>query len=388
MNRKPRIAIVHDYLNQAGGAERVVGVLHRMFPQAPIYTTIVDRESLLPELADADIRSTWMQRIPGILKRFKQYFWLYPFAVGSMDLRSYDLVISSSSAYAIGAPVRGSTVHLCYCHTPMRFAWNFSAYMEGNEVPAFQKWLARILVYPLRLWDKFISAKVNKIIANSSIVQKRIERCYGREATIIYPPVNISRFQISKAANEDYFLVLSRLVSYKRIDLAVEACTRMGKTLIVIGDGPDRKRLESLAGPNVTFMGRLPDAEVVHYMQHCQSLIFPGIEDFGITPLEINACGRPVVAFQGGGALDTIIPELNGVFFKQQTVESLVQALESIEHINWDAANIRRHAEQFSESEFIKKFSSLIENQLAPNKVTEDRDVSYEYAEIEHRGAI
>ncbi|MDQ1910389.1 glycosyltransferase [Paenibacillus sp. GD4] len=365
MKQPLKVAIVHDYLNQMGGAERVVGVLHRMFPEAPIYTTIADRRKLLPELQGADIRTTWMQSIPGILRRFKHFFWLYPFGVRSMDLRGYDLVISSSSAYAKGITVKGDTRHICYCHTPMRFAWDFATYMEGNEASPVLKAAARLLIKPLRWWDRATSARVHQLVANSTIVQERIQQHYGRSAPVIYPPVNVSRFEVSKEPPGDYLLVVSRLVSYKRIDLAVEACTRMGKRLIVIGDGPDRDRLKRLAGPTVQFLGRLPDGEVVRYMQHCEAFLFPGLEDFGITPLEINACGRPVVAYRGGGALDTVIPQVNGLFFSEQTVESLEHALRSLTHYAWDSAQIRKHAEQFSEEVFIRNLASLIEGQLS-----------------------
>ncbi|TFE27274.1 glycosyltransferase [Cohnella luojiensis] len=362
MNGNLRVAIVHDYLNQMGGAERVVSVLHRMFPQAPIYTTVADRNKLLPELKDADIRTTWMQKIPGILKRYKHFFWLYPFAVRFLNLQGYDLVISSSSAYSKGVVVKGKTVHICYCHTPMRFAWDFSTYMEGSEISAIQKWLAKWAMLPLRIWDKTTSLKIHHMIANSTVVQHRIESCYGRKAEVIFPPVDVSRFQISDADPGDYFLVVSRLVSYKRIDLAVEACTKIGKPLIIIGEGPDRKRLESLAGPTVTFMGRLPDDQVAYYMQHCRGFLFPGIEDFGITPLEANASGRPVVAFKGGGALDTIVPGVNGIFFDLQTADSLATALMDMDQTSWDPLTIRNHAEQFSVSIFIRTLFQYIDN--------------------------
>ena len=368
MNSDIRIAIVHDYLNQMGGAERVVAVLHQMFPQAPIYTTIVDRNRLLEELKDADIRVTWMQGIPGILKRFKQFFWLYPLAIRSMELSGYDLVISSSSAYAKGAPVRGGTTHICYCHTPMRFAWEFSTYMEGVNVPFLVKWAARAMVSPLRLWDKAKSRGIHHLIANSTVVQRRINEHYGRASTVIFPPVNVSRFHIADSQPENYFLVVSRLVSYKRIDLAVEACSRAGKPLVVIGGGPDEERLRSLAGPTVQFLGRLPDTEVVRYMQHCRAFLFPGIEDFGITPLEANASGRPVIAFRGGGALDTVVPGLNGLFFENQTVNSLMDALEQFENVSWDPARIRRHAEKFDEARFIRELSTFIEAMIKPRE--------------------
>ncbi|THF74896.1 glycosyltransferase [Cohnella fermenti] len=359
-----RIAIVHDYLNQMGGAERVVGLLHQMFPDAPIYTTILDRDRLWPELEKADIRASWMQRIPGILKRSKQFFWLYPFAVASMKLQGYDLVISSSSAFAKGVRVSGATRHICYCYTPMRFAWDFATYMESNEVTFAQRAIARLLMRPLRLWDRSNSRKVHRLVAISSIVQRRIAEYYGLSSELIFPPVNVNRFKLSDKPPEDYFLVVSRLVSYKRIDLAVEACTRARKKLIVIGDGPDRSRLESLAGPTVHFVGRLPDQEIERYMQHCLAFLFPGIEDFGITPLEVNACGRPVIAFRGGGALDTINPAVNGLFFDRQNVPDLIMALEEARTRTWNPAAIRRHAEQFGEQQFRHKMMQLVHSAM------------------------
>ncbi|WP_190920173.1 glycosyltransferase family 4 protein [Paenibacillus sabuli] len=360
----PRVAIVHDYLNQMGGAERVVGVLHRMFPHAPIYTTIADRARLLPELEGADIRTTWMQRIPGILRHFKLYFWLYPLAMRSLRLRGYDLVVSSSSAYAKAVRVPRGAAHLCYCYTPMRFAWDYEGYMAGVQAPRLAKAAARMMVAPLRLWDRRTTRRVDEVVAISGAIQARIARHYGREAPVIFPPVQVSRFPLERHPRGDYFLVVSRLVAYKRIDLAVQACTHLGAPLVVIGDGPDRARLEALAGPAVTFAGRLPDTEVTRYMAHCRALLFPGLEDFGITPLEANACGRPVVAFRGGGALDTITPGINGIFFDEQRVQALVLALEYFDIYTFDPERIRRHAEQFDEARFIARLALALEQTL------------------------
>ena len=367
----PRVAIVHDYLNQMGGAERVVGTLHRMFPEAPIYTTIADRERLLPELKDAKIHTTWMQRIPGIQKRFKLFFWLYPLAMRSMKLDDYDLVISSSSAYGKAAPVRKGALHLCYCHTPMRFAWDFDTYMAGMRMSPILKMAARLLVAPLRLWDRATSRRVDLIVANSTIVSQRIKSHYDREAPIVYPPVNLSRYEPSGKPAGDYFLVVSRLVSYKRIDLAVEACSSLGLPLVIIGDGPDRARLEELAAPCVRFMGRLSDEEVHRWMQDCQAFLFPGLEDFGITPLEVNACGRPVIAYQGGGALDTVKPGVNGLYFSDQTVESLAGVLQRFDESEFVPELIRKHAEQFDEARFVRQLQQMIgQMRTTPKPIT------------------
>ncbi|RAR43025.1 glycosyltransferase [Paenibacillus sp. MDMC362] len=367
--RDLKIAIVHDYLNQMGGAERVVAVLHKMFPEAPIYTTIVDRDKLLPELQNAVIHTTWMQRIPGILNKFKLYFWLYPFSIRSINVKSYDLILSSSSAYAKGVRKGRQSLHVCYCYTPMRFVWDFDTYMESIQVPRLVKRIAKWLIYPLKRWDKNNSEHVDRLIAISTIVKERIKQCYGVNAPIIFPPVEVSRFSVKEGEPEDYFLVVSRLVSYKKIDLAIEACTQSGKRLIVIGDGPDRQRLEQLAGDTITFLGRKSDEDVVRYMQNCKALIFPGIEDFGITPLEANACGRPIIAYYGGGALDTIIAEQTGLYFKEQSINSLKSTINRFDQYNWDPQYIRQHAEQFSEYIFIERMQSIIESSLKSREI-------------------
>ncbi|MFC3801778.1 glycosyltransferase family 4 protein [Cohnella sp. GCM10012308] len=364
----PRVAIVHDYLNQMGGAERVVSSLLRMYPDAPVFTTIADRSRLPADLRAADIRTTWMQRIPGINKRFKLFFWLYPLAVRSMDLSGYDLIVSSSSAYAKGVRVPEGAVHLCYCHTPMRFAWDFENYVKDMELSAPVKKLSGLMIAPLRRWDAANTAGVDELIANSSIVQERIREHYGRPATIIHPPVDTGRFGHGGAeerAAGDYYLVVSRLVSYKRIDVAVEACSLLGERLIVVGDGPDRERLARLAGPNVSFRGRLPDREVERLMRGCRALLFPGVEDFGITPLEVNACGRPVIAYREGGAQDTIRQGLNGLFFDKQTRESLARTLLGFQSWTWDSARIRAYAAGFGEERFEREIRAAVSAALS-----------------------
>ncbi|MFF2094273.1 glycosyltransferase [Paenibacillus sp. NPDC058174] len=367
MNR-PRVAIVHDYLNQMGGAERVVGVLHKMFPEAPIYTTIVDQDKLLPELRSASIITTWMQRIPRITSSFKLYFWLYPFAVRSINVKNYDIIVSSSSAYAKGVRKPRGSVHVCYCHAPMRFAWDFDSYMDHTRLPKPLKAIARAFTLPLRRWDKANSKRVDKVIANSNVVKGRIKQYYGLDADVVFPPVDISRFSVADEQPEDYYLIVSRLASYKRLDLAVEACTRLNKKLLIIGDGDDRERLEQLAGPTVSFLGRIGDAEVVSHMQRCKALLFPGLEDFGITPLEANACGRPVIAYRGGGALDTIVPGLNGMYFEAQTTESFAEALDSFDNHIWNAGAIREHAEKFNERLFTEKLLHYVDFTIKERK--------------------
>lgn len=354
-----KVAIIHDYLNQLGGAERVVGVLHEMYPDAPIFTTILEDEKLWPALKGADIRTTWMQRLPGIRKHFKKYLPLYPSAIESIDLSDYDIVISSSSAFAKSAITRPDATHICYCYTPMRFAWDYKAYMDRERVHPIFRVLLPFIIKKLQEWDIATSDRPTKMVAISTIVAERIRRIYNRESDVVFPPVEVERFNISESL-DDYYLVVSRLNPYKRIDLAIKAFTQMGKRLVVIGDGPDKPALQELAGTNIEFLGRLPDSEVNHYLSRCQAFIFPGEEDFGIAPLEANASGRPVIAFHAGGSLDTVNDGVSGLFFYQQTPEALIDAVCRFEQMSWDNARIRENAERFSEDVFVTQFSRLV----------------------------
>lgn len=355
-----KIAIAHDYLIQMGGAERVVEVLHDMYPEAPIFTTVYSGSRLLDTLKDADIRSSWLQRVPGGKTYFKGMLPLYPLAIQGFDFSGYDIVLSSSSAFMKSIQVPKNTFHLCYCHTPMRFAWDYDTYIERQRQPGMLKKLLKIYIRRLKSWDQRTSANVNQFVANSSVVQRRIQNYYQREADVIYPPINTSRFQRSDRVG-DYYLIVSRLVSYKRIDLAVEAFSQSGLPLYIVGDGPDRKRLAEMAKPNVRFLGRLEDAQVNRLMSECRAFIFPGEEDFGITPLEANAAGRPVIAYQAGGALDTIVPYVNGVFFQNQQVDDLLAAVAEVERYDWDVGKIVEHAKKFDEHSFKEQFKRYVE---------------------------
>lgn len=392
----PNVVIVHDYLNQLGGAERVVGALHKLFPEAPIYTLFVDRDKLWPELQNAQVIPSVLQHIPFIRNHFKLFFWLYPLAMRTLRIPDCDVVISSSSAYAKGVRVRKTRgrrpVHVSYCHTPMRFAWNFDAYMKNETRSRVLKRIAQFIVPWLKWWDVRTARGVDIFVANSSAVQQRILTTYGRDAIVVHPPVDVfpaglvadaETATIAKsdvdsmdawariAATEanvgevaDFYLIVSRLVSYKRIDLAVETFTKLDKPLVVIGEGPDRARIESLAGPNVRFLGWQPEAMVHAQMATCQALIFPGQEDFGITPLEVHTLGRPVVAFQAGGALDTIIEGLNGVFFAELTLDSLGAAIRRAELVNWDKSQIQKTATKFATQSFKTKLLHVVQNAL------------------------
>lgn len=364
----PKVAIVHDYLNQAGGAERVVGTLHGMFPEAPIFTSILDRSTLWPSLRDADIRTSFMQHLPGVGRHFKKYLPLFPRAIESFDLSEFELVISSSSAFGKGAIVAPHAFHVCYCHTPMRFAWDYDRYVEREAFGRLQRAILPRVIASLRRWDLATASRPNVYVVNSSTVADRVKRCYGRESEIIPPPVDISQYTLS-SVDAEYYLVVSRLNPYKRIDLVVDAFNKTGKPICIIGDGPDRPSLESRAQSNIQFLGRLPDADVAAYYARCRAVIFPGEEDFGIVPLEANASGRPVVAFKRGGALDTVIGGQTGVFFEQQTVEGLNDGIARAESASWDKLRLRRHAEAFGESVFRKRLMELLNRTVSGLRV-------------------
>lgn len=270
-----KIAIAHDYLIQMGGAERVVEVFHHMYPEAPIFTTVFNGSRLTDNLKDADIRASWLQKIPGVKRNFKGVLPLYPMAVRDLDFSGYDIVLSSSSAFMKSIQVPESTFHLCYCHTPMRFAWDYDTYMERQSNSGLFKRLLKVYMQRLKNWDQRTSKNVNQFVANSSVVKTRIQNYYHRDSDVIFPPINTARFTSSPSIG-DYYLIVSRLVSYKRIDLAVEAFNRNGLKLYIVGDGPDRKRLEGMAKGNVSFLGRLEDEEVTGLMSQCRAFVFPG----------------------------------------------------------------------------------------------------------------
>jgi glycosyltransferase involved in cell wall biosynthesis len=359
-----RVALFHDYLAQTGGAERVTEAIHQALPEADLYTTLAVPERISPYLRWLGAGTTWMQALPAKSKLYRLYFLLYPFAVESARLDDYDLVISSCCGYAKGVKRGRNAVHVCYCHNPMRWVWRFPEYMAREKFSAPVKSVLQIMVQKLKKWEMEAATRPDYYIANSHIVAERLKTAFGIEATVIEPPIVTSRFRISEET-DDYYLVLSRLVPYKRLDLAVEACNRTGRRLVVIGDGSDRARLERLAGPTVTFLGRQSDEFVNKYASRCRALIFPGEEDFGMTPLEVNAAGRPVVAYGAGGATETVIENLNGVLFREQTVESLIQAMERLEGQAWHPTAIRRNAQRYDIHVFQRRLLKFL-SQVSP----------------------
>jgi len=360
-----KIAVVHDYFTQIGGAEQVAAALMQMLPGAALHATVSLPECVPAGLAGVPVTTSWMQKLPGMRDYYRFYFLLYPLAVPSLDLSGYDLVLSSSSGYAKGVHTNRDAIHVCYCHTPMRWAWNFESYSAREEMGAAKQLLLSHLIRGLRHWDVGASRQPDHFIANSQTVAARILRVYGRFAEVIYPPIDLGRFRPSQE-QKDYYIVLARLVSYKRIDLAVEACTMLGRRLLVIGDGPDRARLKAKAGPTVSFLGRLSDGEVEYYAARCRALIFPGEEDFGMAPLEIAAAGRPTIAYRGGGAVETVVDGVTGIFFDRQDPGDLADAITRFERIEWSPAVLRHHAEKFGADVFQAKLCAFLGKVGAP----------------------
>ncbi|KNZ70053.1 group 1 glycosyl transferase [Thermincola ferriacetica] len=359
-----KTAIITDWLTQMGGAERVVLAMKELFPEAPIYTTVYNPDTVDKVFHSMDIRPSFIQKLPGAKKSYQKYLPLMPTAVEQFDLREFDLVISSSSSVAKGVITRADTVHICYCHTPMRYAWDFyHEYLNGPDVGKIKRKLIPWLMNYIRMWDRLTADRVDYFIANSQNVAKRIRKHYHRDAEVIYPPVETSFFAPVPEV-EDFFLVVSRLVPYKRVDLAIQACNRLKLPLRVIGTGPEFDRLKALAGPTVQMMGRLSQEDIKWHYARCRAFLFPGEEDFGITPVEAQASGRPVIAYGRGGALETVVEGKTGLFFAEQSEASLVEALKRFDNMDFDPQTIRSHAGTFDSVIFKERLSLFIKEKV------------------------
>jgi glycosyltransferase involved in cell wall biosynthesis len=362
-----QLAIVHDYLIQMGGAERVVGAMAEAFPNATIFTSVTDERGLLPEFSGRRITNTWLNTVPGVKRHFKKFFILYPVAFRSLKPVDADVTWISSSGFAKWVPLHRRTTSICYCHTPPRFFWEPDDYLQLEIKNSALRAVARRALSRLQTLDHRCAQKIDHFIANSRCVQERIRKYYQRESHVIYPPVDVERFRVQREA-DDYHLVVSRLVGYKRIDCAVRAFNLLKKRLVIIGDGPDRKRLESMAGPTVRFLGRVSDDVAKCHLERCRALIFPGREDFGIAPVEAQACGKPVVALAAGGAMETVIPEETGVLFNDATEESLAEAAERADRITWCPDRVRKNANRFSKSVFVRETEDFIRRVAGTNR--------------------
>ena len=363
-----KVAIIHYWLVGMRGGEKVVDALCEMYPDADIYTHVYVPEMVSETIRSHRVVSTLINKLPGARRMYKSYLPLMPMALEQLDLRGYDLIISSESGPAKGIIAPPDALHVCYCHTPMRYIWNmFHDYRQSAGLAA--RLAMPLFAHYLRLWDVASAARVDSFVANSATVAARIHRYYGLDATVIHPPVDTRSFSpVPSSEVEDYYLMAGELVSYKRPDLAVRAFNEMKLNLVVIGGGEMLGDIRRLAGPTVSVLGPQPFEILKHHYAHCRALIFPGEEDFGIVPLEAMASGRPVVAFGRGGATETVAKDLTGVFFDEQTVDALACAVDRLSTMELDAQAIVSHAEQFDRRQFIGKMRRHIDSLLAERK--------------------
>lgn len=365
--KKLKVAIVCDWLVGIGGAERVVLEMHKLYPDAPIYTSQYD-PSKIDWFNDADVRTTWLQRLPKSLKKFLPLLRAWTFS--RLDLSAYDLILSSSGAEAKDVKRRPDAVHISYCHSPTHYYWTrHDEYLDQPGFPRGFNWLAKlglkIFVGPLKRWDLRAAQRPDYMLTNSTYTQAAITRYYKRDSIVVHPPVEIDRFRITgKPPLRHGFVIAGRQSPYKRFDLAVEACNELKVPLVVIGDGPDHRRLEKLANRNVTFLTNVNDHDIVEHFQSALGFIMPNMDDFGIVAVEAMAAGTPVIAYKKGGALDYVIPGKTGLFFEKQTVKELVKVLETATNKSFDHEAIADHAKQFSVPNFRKNLETAIANCL------------------------
>lgn len=355
------VVLVHDPLYKLGGAERVLSAIHELYPEAPVYTPLYDEDSTQGVFADWDIRTSSLQKLPGRRRLINFYRTLMPLAVEDWDLSSYDLVISSVTSVAKGVITRQDAIHLAYFHNVTRFAWyDVEEHIRGAGF-SLVAWPARAALHRFRQWDFLAADRPDYIVANSLNTAKKIEKYYRRSVEeVIHPFVDVERFKVARRP-DDFFLIVSRLEPHKRVDLAVAAFNELGLPLKVVGVGPMEAKLRATARPNIDFLGQLSDREVARLMSSCLAFIYPQEEDFGITALEAQASGRPVIAYKKGGALETIIPEVTGEFFAEQSVASLKEAIARFRPERYTPSRIRHHAEKFTRRSFKTKLTATIE---------------------------
>ncbi len=353
------IALVHDWLNQLGGAEDVLEAIVGLYPEAPLYTSLYWPDKMPDRWRQWDIRTSFIDRLPGSHRKQQLYFSLYPQAFESFDFRGYDVVLSNKSGFCHGIITGPETLHICYCLTPTRYVWRYHQYAEQEQLGRFTRAALVPFLTNLRQWDRLAADRVDHFIAISDEVRRRIAKYYRREATIIYPPVDTGRFEPANRT-EDYYLFVGRLVPYRRLDLLIDAFNHMGRPLLIAGSGRDRERLEALAGPTVEFLGFVPDDQLPDLLARCKAFMWPGEEDFGISPLQAMAAGRPVIAYGAGGALETIVPGVTGAFFTEQSVTAIIGAVEGFDPTVVDPVVIRAHAEQFDVSVFKRRLETFV----------------------------
>lgn len=365
-----KVAIVHDWLVSLGGAERVVASLLKLFPQADIYTSVYD-PTKVDLFKGRKVHTSFLQSWPLAKKKHQLFASLRPLAFESFDFKGYDLVISSCSAESKAIITSTETFHVSYIHTPIRYYW--SGYRQYYQNPGFGIFnpLVRAvmpsMVAKLKRWDYAAAQRPDYMVANSKVVQDRIKQYYNRDSVVINPPVDVKRFNNQDSNKKDYYLVVSRLVAYKRVDLAVKACSRLDKNLIVAGNGPELKNLRKASGKNVQFITEASDAQITKLYKNAKALIFSADEDFGITPVEAMASGTPVICFGKGGATETVIDGKTGIYHDRQTVSSLIDAIKRFENATFERALIIKRAETFSEEKFISEFGGYVVEKIKEN---------------------
>ena len=356
-----RTAIIADWLPVYGGAEHVIAEFHTLWPDAPLYTTVANPKKLGP-LGAADIRTTHLQKWYNLTRKYQ---WLLPWmpqAIETIDLRAYDTIISSSHAIAKGIVPPAHAKHVCYCHTPMRYAWEMEdQYLDDFKIPSTLRKIIKSKLRDIRRWDLTTAKRVDTFIANSTTVQERIKRIYNRDSIVITPPVSERFFAPALPKKpKEYYLAIGRLVPYKRYDLMIEAANALKLPLKVAGTGQDMDRLKKLAGPTVEFLGFVPDTDLFDLYANAKALLFGTFEDAGVVPIEAQACGTPVICYGKGGVLDTVIDGKTGIYFPEQTVDSAVAALQKFEAMCLAPEGIRNHAKQFSSDNFRKKILEVV----------------------------
>ena len=371
-----KTALVHDWLVNFAGSEKVFEEIYKLYP-SPIYTLVADRDAIQnSSLSDAVVKTSFIQRLPFSKTKYKSYLPLYPLAIENFDLTEYDIILSSSHAVSKGILKMSDQLHICYCYTPMRYIWDiYHQYLRDvNLVKGLKAIIARMILHYLRIWDISSVNRVDYFIADSNYIANRIKRIYGREATVIYPPVDVESFEISEE-KDDFYLTASRMVPYKKIDLIVEAFSRMmDKKLVVIGEGPELKKIKRMATKNIEIVGYQPFYKLKEYMKNARAFIFAAIEDFGIMPVEAQASGTPVIAYGRGGTCETVINDKTGIFFYNQNSDSIVEAVDKFERVEhrFDPNNLRKNALKFGRDNFIKKYKIFVDsaiNKFYKNKI-------------------
>ena len=367
-----KIAIVHDYITKVGGAERVLLVMHKIFPEAPIYTLLYDENDTKGMFKDCDIRPSKLQKYPGFIrKRSRLLLSKFPKAIEQLDLSDFNVVISSSNSFAHGVKTKPGQLHITYCYSPMRYAWDWThKYLKENNIGMGPLGLyVRSLISKLRIWDFYASGRTNEWVAISKTVAKRIKKYYRKESTVIYPPTDIDGLLKNDRPAQNYYLIVSRLTQYKNIDLAIKAFNKLKLPLYIIGEGADESRLKSLASDNVKFLGWQSDTDRNKYLSECKAFVFPGEDDFGLTPVEAMAAGRPVIALNAGGATETVVAGKTGEFFNNlENPADLIKTIEKIEETKYNASDCKNQAKKFSVDVFSREFKVFVENKYEDYK--------------------